>query len=138
MHAPGRRLKRRGKRRHHRLRTSKAVRRARKRPLRRRTALLRAEPVMPQPRPAEDAPGFDQGYNQGFDEGFNKGHDEGYQKGLYSGGDGIVDQLLPSGMILPEVSVQTIIAAGIESLSSQLIPVKGTVEVMNAMQQAMD
>lgn len=139
MQAAGRRLKAKGKRRHHRLRIRKAARKAGKRLVRRRAAQQRTELAVPlESGLVEQTPGYDHGYNAGFDEGFNKGHDEGYHKGLYAGGDGIVDQLLPSGMILPEVPIQSIIAAGIESLSSKLVPVKGTVEVMSVMTQAMD
>lgn len=140
MLAAKRRFKGRGKRKWTRWRTRiRPVRRAVKRTIGRKKALLRAAEVQPQEQgPLAETAGFDQGYNRGFDEGFNRGHDEGYHKGLYAGGDGIVDQLLPNGLILPEVSVQTIIASGIEALSAKLVPIEGTVQVMSAMLQAMD
>ncbi|GIP31275.1 GT-D fold domain-containing glycosyltransferase [Paenibacillus sp. J2TS4] len=62
-------------------------------------------------------------FNTGFNQGYDKGHDEGYQRGKYDGEykwrdgvEGIVDSLLPDGVILPEISAEQIIAAGLEPL----------------------
>lgn len=81
---------------------------------------------------------YDQAYDKGYDRGYDKGVREGFKKGHYAGGDGLVDQLLPGGMILPEIEVRDIIAAGIESLKHHLYPVMGTEEVVGLMRQAMD
>jgi hypothetical protein len=69
---------------------------------------------------------------------YERGFQEGFRKGQYSGGDGIVDQLLPNGFILPEVTVHEILSAGIESLKSRLHPVMNTQEVVSHIVDALD
>lgn len=69
---------------------------------------------------------------------YGQGHRAGYKQGLYDGGDGLVDQSLPQGYILPEVSVHEIIQAGIERMKDRLYPVMNTQEVTARMREAMD
>lgn len=86
--------------------------------------------------PSKHGESFDAGYNKGFNEGYDQGYEassglvgkdyqqgyeEGFQNGIYSGGDEIVDQLLPYDRILPYHSIQDIIAAGIERLQEQTL-----------------
>ncbi|NOV04241.1 hypothetical protein GC097_30125 [Paenibacillus sp. LMG 31457] len=55
---------------------------------------------------------YDQGYNEGFDRGFDKG----YRDGKHAGGDAIVDSLLPDYQILPDITIEQVVAAGVEHL----------------------
>ncbi|WP_254776871.1 GT-D fold domain-containing glycosyltransferase [Paenibacillus sp. yr247] len=66
---------------------------------------------------SEALPTYDQGYDQGYDKGFSKG----FRDGKHTGGDAIVDKCLPKYQILPEVSVEQLIAAGVERLRSQIL-----------------
>lgn len=75
---------------------------------RRKKIALMAPPV--QLVPAAPNVIFDQGYNAGFDKGFDKG----FQDGKHAGGEAIVDSLLPDYQILPEITIEQIIAAGVE------------------------
>jgi hypothetical protein len=69
---------------------------------------------------------------------YEKGLQEGYRKGTYTGGEGIVDQLLPSGFILPEVTMHEIVSVGIEAMRDRLHPVMGTQEVASLIIDALD
>jgi hypothetical protein len=62
--------------------------------------------------PIETVAVYDQGYNAGYDRGFDKG----YRDGKHDGGDAIVDRLLPDYQILPEITIEQIVAAGVEHL----------------------
>jgi len=60
------------------------------------------------------------GYRRGYRDGWKaalpargQGYDEGFDHGFYAGGDGIVDRLLPEDVMLPDVSIHEIIAAGL-------------------------
>ena len=73
-------------------------------------------------------------YNRGYDEGYDKGFD----RGRYAGGDGVVDQLMPNGFVLPLVPVEDIIAAGLERFRDRMWPVMGTAEVTAFLTDALD
>jgi len=85
--------------------------------------------------------GFDTGFNQGYD----KGHDEGYQRGRYDGEakwrdgvEGIVDSLLPEGVILPEITAEQLIAAGIEQYRPHFYHLIATEQLGNGILQALE
>lgn len=74
--------------------------------------------------------GYDTGYNNGYNDAlqlinkevhsdFNEGYADGFNKGLYTGGEGIVDELLPFDVILPQYDVKQIITLGLEQLQPQ-------------------
>lgn len=60
-------------------------------------------------------------YNSGFDHGYDKGFGKGFLDGTHAGGDAFVDKCLPEYQILPEVSVEQIIAVGVEHLRPQIL-----------------
>ncbi|MDF2667923.1 MAG: hypothetical protein K0R67_229 [Paenibacillus sp.] len=64
-------------------------------------------------------------YNDGYNSGFDKGHAEGYRQGKYDGEaqsgwrdgiEGMIDSMTPAYEIMPELSAEQIIEAGIEHL----------------------
>ncbi len=74
------------------------------------------------------SPGLHSAYNDGYNSGFDKGHVEGYRQGKYDGEaqggfrdgvEGIIDSMTPDYQILPEISAEQIIAAGLEHLRGQ-------------------
>ncbi|WP_248927679.1 GT-D fold domain-containing glycosyltransferase [Paenibacillus hamazuiensis] len=90
---------------------------------------------------------YDKGYKAGYGAGalastdqvsYERGYDDGYKKGLYNGGDGIVDSLLPLDIILPEVPVSEIIAAGIEQFRHRFYTLQTTQEVAEQISSALD
>lgn len=109
---PFREVKKKGKRKRNLLRTPF------QRKAKRKAAVLSRLPIAPVVQPPselltpESVPVYDQGYNQGFDRGFDKG----FRDGKHSGGDGIVDSCLPAYQILPEITIEQIVAAGVEHL----------------------
>jgi hypothetical protein len=79
-----------------------------------------------------------QSENSGIEaDAYNRGYDEGFGKGHYAGGEGLVDQLMPNGLVLPGVPANDIIAAGLELYRNQMLPIMGTVEVVDLMVEAM-
>ncbi len=75
---------------------------------------------------------------QPFDDGFNNGFDEGYKKGFYEGGDGLADLCLPGMAILPEVSINQIIEAGVHSLHHLIYNLKGAPEISEKIHAALE
>jgi hypothetical protein len=69
---------------------------------------------------------------------YRKGYEKGMQDGIYSGGDAILDSLLPGDAILPEIPIQAVIAAGLEQMRPQLYPIIQTdvlgERIINALQ----
>lgn len=66
-------------------------------------------------------------------------YEAGYREGYFEGGEGRVSRLLPPNMILPSVTAEDLIAAGIRQLAPEamvlLLPAQ---EVARALQDAMD
>lgn len=54
----------------------------------------------------------------------------GYAGGYYDGGEAIVERLLPGNAILPEFSLESVVAAGLERLSPHFHYLLGTDEVV--------
>ncbi|HEY0828599.1 MAG TPA: GT-D fold domain-containing glycosyltransferase [Bacilli bacterium] len=92
---------------------------------------------------------FSKGYNLGYNAGikhvmenkgpeFQLGFDDGFKKGIYSGGDGIVDQMLPFHAILPEITIQQIIQAGLEHSQHHLYQLMDVAAVIDQLIHAMD
>lgn len=80
----------------------------------------------------------DNSYNEGFDAGFDKGRNEGYSSGYYDGGDRYVDTLLPHHAILPELTVQQIIATGLKQLQAHYCTLQSSSEIYKRIEQAMN
>ncbi|MDF2645380.1 MAG: hypothetical protein K0Q73_1185 [Paenibacillus sp.] len=81
---------------------------------------------------------YNVGYNSGYNEGYNSGYDTAFDKGVFQGGDAIVDQLLPVNVILPSISVDSIIAAGLEHFHQQMVPVLPTVDIYELIRNALE
>lgn len=69
---------------------------------------------------------------------YDRGHTVGFQEGYYTGGEGIVDQLLPEAVILPEVPLDQIVLAGLEHWKGSYQHVMGSAEVAEKLISAMD
>ncbi len=66
-------------------------------------------------------------------------YEAGYREGYFEGGEGIVTRLLPPNMILPGVTVEGLIASGIQQLFPEaMIPLLPPREVARALEEAMD
>ncbi|MFD1269674.1 GT-D fold domain-containing glycosyltransferase [Paenibacillus motobuensis] len=63
-------------------------------------------------------------------------YEEGYRQGLYDGGEAKVEKWLPNQMVLPELTVDDVIQAGIQSLTGSLIPILTTVDVSQELAEA--
>lgn len=50
------------------------------------------------------------------------GYEKGMEDGIYSGGDAILDSLLPGDAILPEIPIHSVIAEGLEQMRPKLYP----------------
>ncbi len=97
------------------------------------------------------AASYDQGYDMGFNKAMNQlnslmRHPEKpqeinaeveYKRGLYDGGDAIVNSLLPELDILPDISIQQIIEAGVEQLKPQILKLLGAPKVAEQILHAM-
>jgi hypothetical protein len=81
---------------------------------------------------------YDREYDRQYDLAHDRAYDEGFKKGHYAGGDGLVDQLLPEAMILPEITLSDIILTGIEQMKPKFHPIMGTAEVVSLILGAMD
>jgi hypothetical protein len=60
----------------------------------------------------------------------------GYELGKYEGGEQWLEQLVPANALLPEVTIQEVIAAGIERLRPMLYPLIDVHDVYAEMEQA--
>lgn len=107
-----------------------------RRKVRRRKRKKNVPAPMPMLSPTEEATHSDT-YNEGYNSGFDRGHDQGYKKGAYDGGDGIVDRLLPDATMLPGVSIDQIIASGIEQLRPLWLQILNTDPVVQRIVQAL-
>lgn len=119
---------------------SRKQKKSRKTIIRKKHPHLRVK--LPKATPAQD-------YNLGFNAGiqhvieqrgteFQQGFDDGFRKGIYTGGDGIVDQVLPFHTILPEMSIQQIIQTGIDHSQDHLYQLMDVSIVIDQMIRAMD
>lgn len=52
-----------------------------------------------------------------------------YKEGVYSGGEALVEKWMPDGMLLPDVTCEDIIQAGLESYRSHMMQLAGTLEI---------
>lgn len=77
-------------------------------------------------------------YNDVYDIGFDAGRSEGYRAGLYDGGDVHVDASLPHDVILPELTIQQIIATGLDHLQTQFYRLQTEVQIKERIQEALD
>lgn len=72
------------------------------------------------------------------DKGFQAGYSKGYQEGKYAGGDAFIDQMLPPDQMLPEVTVEQIIAAGVTIYRDHSVPLLTVEQVGDRIIQALD
>ncbi|MGO4110919.1 GT-D fold domain-containing protein [Paenibacillus sp. YAF4_2] len=72
------------------------------------------------------------------DKGFQAGFAKGYQEGKYAGGEAIIDQMLPPDQMLPEVTVEQIIAAGISMYREHSLPLLTVEQVGDRIIHALD
>ena len=68
---------------------------------------------------------YNAGYDSGYDKGYEKGRKEGYAQGKYEcdaankwkeGVESVIDRYIPDYEILPDISAEQVIAAGVEHL----------------------
>ncbi|CAM3138508.1 GT-D fold domain-containing glycosyltransferase [Paenibacillus lupini] len=69
---------------------------------------------------------------------FQAGFAKGYQEGRYAGGEAIIDQMLPPDQMLPEVTVEQIIAAGISMYREHSLPLLTVEQVGDQIIHALD
>lgn len=69
---------------------------------------------------------------------FKEGYAKGFHEGKYAGGEEIIDRLLPANVMLPEVSVEQIIAAGVNVYREHAVPLLPAEQVGEAIIQALD
>ncbi|MBB3113634.1 hypothetical protein FHS18_005747 [Paenibacillus phyllosphaerae] len=62
----------------------------------------------------------------------------GYEKGLYEGGEMLLEQSVPPHMLLPEVQLTEIIAAGVHAYAPQMHPLLDVAAVYEELSQAID
>lgn len=60
-------------------------------------------------------------YEEGWEAGHHQGYDEGFRNGKHEGGDAIVDRMLAAYQVLPETSMEEIVAAGIGALRPRIL-----------------
>lgn len=65
-------------------------------------------------------------------------YEEGYRQGYYEGGEGRICRLLPSYTVLPDLTVDDVIARGIEQSASLLVPLMPSGAVYTEIVQALD
>jgi hypothetical protein len=81
-----------------------------------------------------EVPGFDKGFNKGYDAGYDKG----FRNGKYAGGDAIIDNYLPEYQILPDITVEKVIAAGVEHLRPYILNLIRADQLSGRIIQALD
>jgi hypothetical protein len=88
---------------------------------------------------------YNSGFDAGHDAGYGKGYSDGtvtsvteYDRGRYEGGEAWIDQLLPTDYIVPEVTVNQVIAEGLRQLEGRFIRMLSSREVANDIQSALD
>lgn len=63
---------------------------------------------------------------------------DGYREGYFEGGEGKVNKFIPRYVILPELSVDDVIATGIRALFSSLYPLMSPTEVFEQIRHSLD
>lgn len=63
---------------------------------------------------------------------------EGYHQGYFEGGEGKVSKFIPRYVILPEISADDVIAAGVRALFSSLYPLMSPTEVFERIRHSLD
>ncbi|MFD1178294.1 GT-D fold domain-containing glycosyltransferase [Paenibacillus puldeungensis] len=64
-------------------------------------------------------------------------YEDGYREGYFEGGEAKLGRLIPQRMILPEVTVDDVIAAGFQAVSGSLYPLLSAGEVYGEIEQAL-
>ncbi|MNO20293.1 hypothetical protein D3C76_100430 [compost metagenome] len=64
--------------------------------------------------------------------------EEGFRQGFFEGGEGKVSRFIPRYVILPELSVDDVISAGVSALSSSLYPLMSPAHVFEEIRYALD
>lgn len=90
---------------------------------------------------------YNNGFNHGYNQGYDKGREEGYRHGKYDGESGIkgredlealVDSLLPEYEILPDMTIEQIVAAGVEHLRPHFLHLLNPQELGSRLLHALD
>lgn len=63
---------------------------------------------------------------------------DGYREGYFEGGEGKVSKFIPRYVILPEISVDDVIANGVSALSSSLYPLMTPTDVFEHIRHSLD
>lgn len=90
-----------------------------------------------------EAPGSDQGSTETAstswmaEEAREAAYAAGFREGVFEGGEAKLGRLIPRHMLLPELTVDDVIAAGFRSLSGQLYPMLAPVNVFETINGAL-
>lgn len=68
---------------------------------------------------------------------WEKAYGKGYLQGYYDGGEGILEARLPADAVFPNVTVESVIAAGIAALRPQGLPLLGPAFVYEELERAL-
>lgn len=88
--------------------------------------------------------GFDEGHQKGFVEGltrsdaYRSGYEAGYEAGNYCGGEEKIEKFLPSNTALLDVSIDQVIAAGVDHYKSYLLQLLSAPQVFQMAKQSVD
>lgn len=64
-------------------------------------------------------------------------YEEGREQGRYDGGEALLEQLVPGNLLLPEVSLEEVISAGVQSLLHRCTPLLDAGQVYSRLQAAL-
>lgn len=78
------------------------------------------------------------GCDEAREAGFQQGYVKGFKEGKHTGGDGIVDLVLPAYQIMPEAGIEEIVAAGVNALSHRIVHLLTVQEVGERIMNALE
>jgi hypothetical protein len=113
-------------------RPGKLKTRNKRRPLHTRRIIRRRVEAIPLPDGSHQ-----ETYNAGYDSGYNRGHATGFSLGAYESGEGLVERNLPEGFILPEVTVEQVIASGVPHMQEHMVRLLNSEDIAHQVQQAL-
>lgn len=64
-------------------------------------------------------------------------YEEGREQGIYDGGEALLEKLVPGNLLLPEVLLEEVIAAGVQSLLHRCMPLLDARQVFERLQAAL-
>ncbi len=67
-----------------------------------------------------------------------RGYEEGYRDGVYAGGERLLEARLPPDILIPNLTLDEVVAAGVDALRPRAIPLLGTAAVYEELERMLE